>query len=352
MRRRRRQAPHRSGPVAAPSPKPSPCSDGATLVNNTCTCPAGTRRSLGGSQRCVPVCGAGQQLSRDGTSCVAAVLNCTGGMVPTNGACRCPPGTSPGPGGQQCFTQCPTGQTQAPDGSGTCVAVDPYGIQVRGFTCQGGSTLVNNTCTCPAGTRALGGESCAAGRFAAPASSCRRTAHPASQRCSTAPAAWSPPTARAAALLGPTPAPAPVASDALRSVQPARLRRWAAAASASPSTKWKSDRGDDHGRQLPGWLDAGEQHLHLSGRHTPLSRGGRGRAALPAELRCRPAAFAGRHVLFRHPCGGPYPAASGRLVTERSVFRQIECNSRQNAWRALPSTVRPGTTSYRLTTPP
>ena len=63
--------------------------------------------------------------------------------------------------------------------------------------------------------------------------------------------------------------------------------------------KWKPD----HGRQLPGWLDAGEQHLHLSGRHTPLSRGGRGRAALPAELRCRPAAFAGRHVLFCHQYG-------------------------------------------------
>jgi hypothetical protein len=114
---------------------------------------------LGGSPlRCVPVCGTGQQLSPDRTSCVAAVLNCTGGMVADKGACRCPPGTSPGPGGQQCFTPCPAGQAQALDGSGKCVAVDANGNQIKGVTCEGGSTLVNNTCTCPAGThRYLGG---------------------------------------------------------------------------------------------------------------------------------------------------------------------------------------------------
>jgi hypothetical protein len=38
------------------------------------------------------------------------VLNCTGGLVPVNGACGCPAGTTLGAGGQRCLTQCPAGQ--------------------------------------------------------------------------------------------------------------------------------------------------------------------------------------------------------------------------------------------------
>ena len=299
------------GPVAAPSPKPGPCSGGATLVNNTCTCPAGTRR--GPQQRCVPVCGAGQKLSPDGTSCVAAVLNCTGGMVPTNGACRCPPGTSAhtGPGGQQCFTQCPAGTAQGPDGGGTCVAVDENGNWIRGgsVNCPGGSTLLNNTCTCPAGTRALGGSElrcgpvCGAGQQLSPDGTtcvaavlnCTGGMVPTNGACRCPP--------------GTNPGTGPDGQRCLTQCPAGQAQALGGSGKCvavnsngnAVRLKWKPD----HGRQLPGWLDAGEQHLHLSGRHTPLSRGGRGRAALPAELRCRPAAFAGRHVLFCHPCGGP-----------------------------------------------
>jgi hypothetical protein len=149
-------------PVTNPAPPPaaatpsSPsgitCRGGSTLVGNTCTCPTGTHASGGGAQlQCVPNCGAGQTLSPDGRSCVAAVLNCTGGLVPVNGACGCPAGTTLGAGGQRCLTQCPAGQAQALDGSGRCVAVDANGNQITA-TCRGGATLVNNTCTCPAGT--------------------------------------------------------------------------------------------------------------------------------------------------------------------------------------------------------
>jgi hypothetical protein len=81
------------------------CQGGATPVNNRCTCPAGTHAVGGDQLRCVPTCGAGQKPSPDGTSCIAAALNCTGGMVPINGTCGCPPGTVLGPRGLQCIKQ-------------------------------------------------------------------------------------------------------------------------------------------------------------------------------------------------------------------------------------------------------